>query len=196
MQTYNTVKLAHYLLLPKLYHADCVVDATAGNGNDTLFLAANTADNAKILAFDVQQEALSATKEKLVAKGLDKKTQLILDSHENIGQYTESIDVAMFNLGYLPTGDHDLCTRPTSTINALTEVLSLLTVHGLVSVNTYSGHLVGAQEQTAVEAWLKLLPNDIYTVGLWTMINHPVHSPKLYLIEKVRSEVREGIASR
>lgn len=196
MQTYNTVKLAHYLLLPGLLHANCVVDATAGQGNDTLFLAANTPDNAKILAFDIQQEALAATKTKLAAKGLAQKTQLILDSHENIGRYVAGIDVAMFNLGYLPTGNHAFCTKPVSTLRALTGVLSLLTVRGFVSINTYSGHAVGDQEEAAVDAWLKLLPNDIYTVGSWTMINHQVHSPKLYLIEKVRSEVREGIASR
>ena len=196
MQTYNTVKLAHYLLLPRLLYADCVVDATAGQGNDTLFLAANTPDNVKILVFDIQQKALAVTKKKLAANGLDQKTRLILDRHENIGRYVKSIDVAMFNLGYLPTGDHALCTKPAATLSALNGVLSLLTVHGFVSINSYSGHVVGAQEEAAVDAWLKLLPKDIYTVGSWTMINHPVHSPNLYLIEKVRSEVREGITSR
>lgn len=196
MQIYNAVKLAHYLLLPRLANAKCVVDATAGNGNDTLFLAANTAYDTEVWAFDIQQQALAVTEAKIAKYGLSAKTHLVLDSHENMGRYIERVEVVMFNLGYLPNGDHQLCTKSSSTMKALEQVLPLLVVHGLVSIIAYSGHLAGKEEQAVLEQWLSHLPSDNYTVGKWDMLNHHSNPPQMYLIEKVRSEVREGIASR
>ena len=54
----NSIQLAHCLLKDRLNEAKIIVDATAGNGNDTLFLAQNALNNAQIYAFDIQKEAI------------------------------------------------------------------------------------------------------------------------------------------
>jgi len=197
MQTMNAVKMAHHILLDKLATAKCVVDATAGNGNDTLFLARNTCDQAVVWAFDIQEAALVKTERLLLANSLSGKVRLILDSHANIGKYIDdSIDVAMFNLGYLPGYGHEITTQPYFTLIALQQILNRLSVGGLVSLVAYPGHSTGYDEHIELQKVFCEMPQNVYTVGCWSMVNHVKCPPVLYVIEKVRSEAREGSASR
>jgi ubiquinone/menaquinone biosynthesis C-methylase UbiE len=197
MQTFSAVKMAHKLLINKLNTAKCVVDATAGNGNDTLFLAKNSSDDAVIWAFDIQQVAISNTTQLLATHNLSNKVSLVVDSHTNVALYiNKQIDIAMFNLGYLPKSEHTIATEDYSTIMALQEFLRLLSVGGVISIVAYPGHEKGYYEQQSVQEFLKSLPAKLFTVGCWSMINHVNHSPILYVVEKVRSEACEGIASR
>ena len=134
MQTFNAVKLAQYLLDCKVKRAGYLVDATAGNGKDTLFLAKNSPEHAVIWAFDVQQAAILNTKQLLVDCKLENKVNIIVDSHANIERYSiKEIDVAMFNLGYLPNADHNITTKCQSTITALQKILELLSIGGVIS---------------------------------------------------------------
>ena len=112
MQILNPVSVAHKLIQEQVYRAEILVDATAGKGNDTLYLAENSLATAKIYAFDIQELALRCTKEKdCQEKGLERKVTLILDNHANVKQYVlRGVDVAIFNLGYLPGGNHELTT--------------------------------------------------------------------------------------
>lgn len=197
MQTFSAVKLAQQLLINKLNTAQCVVDATAGNGKDTLFLAKYSCDNVIIWAFDIQQVAILKTKQLLDIHNLTNKVNLVVDSHINITSYINmQIDVAMFNLGYLPNSEHSIATEYHSTIVALQQVLSLLSVGGVVSLVAYPGHEQGYYEQQAVQEFLGSLPAKLFTVGCWSMINHVNNSPILYIVEKVRSEACESFASR
>jgi SAM-dependent methyltransferase len=196
MQTFNAVKLAQQLLIEKVNTAQCVVDATAGNGKDTLFLAKNSCKDAVVWAFDIQQAAIMKTKQLLSTHNLLNKVKLIVDSHTNIGSYmTGNIDVAMFNLGYLPNADHKITTELQSTIIALRQILSILSVRGIISLVTYPGHQAGYWEQQAVQEHLKSLSPEIFTVGCWSMINHVNNPPILYVVEKTRSEACESVAS-
>ena len=48
-------------LLEKIVSAgETVIDATAGNGYDTLFLAKLVGESGKVFSFDVQQEAIDS----------------------------------------------------------------------------------------------------------------------------------------
>ena len=57
-----------------------------GKGNDTLFLCELAGENGKVLAFDIQQEALDATRELLRTHGKEQQAELILDGHEHMGR--------------------------------------------------------------------------------------------------------------
>jgi hypothetical protein len=196
MQTFNAIKLAHSLLSARLSVAQCVVDATAGNGKDTLFLASSTPSNAIVWAFDIQEVALATTEKILTAYHLEDKVHLILDSHVRAADYVcEPVDVAMFNLGYLPGVSHHIRTKPQSTVLALQQIVNLLPVGGLISVVAYPKYEAGQHEHHAVREFLSGLPVTYFTVGCWSMVNHTNDSPVLYVIEK-GSEVREVFTSR
>lgn len=188
MQILNPVSIAHKLIQHRVCDAEIIVDATAGKGNDTLYFAENSLETAQIYAFDIQAFALDCTREKLKEKGLDKKVKLILDSHSNIKQYvSQNVDVAIFNLGYLPGGNHEITTTVDTTIPAIKIIIQLLSVGGVVSITAYPGHENGNVEHTYLIEFLSKLPMKNYTVSCWSMINHTSTAPVVYLIEKVRS---------
>lgn len=188
MQTLNATRLAQALLLPKVSCAHCIVDATAGNGQDTLFLAANSPAQALIYGFDIQEKALETTRKRLSEQQLDRKVSLILDNHINVCSYiTAAIDVAMFNLGYLPGTCHETMTKAESTVAALTAVVHQLAVGGMLSVVAYPGHSQGQLEQQAVHDYTVNLPAQQFTVVCIDMINHTKNPPILYVIEKIKN---------
>ena len=78
------------------------VDFTMGNGHDTKSLIECCKE---VYSFDIQEEALKRTKE-LVGD----QAHLIRDSHENFDHYVDTFDIGIFNLGYLPEGDHNITT--------------------------------------------------------------------------------------
>lgn len=188
LQVFSILNITRYLLVNKLKTATNIVDATAGNGRDTLFLAQNSSADATIWAFDIQEAALHKTKQLLIDHQLISKVQLILDSHIHIGRHiTGSIDLAMFNLGYLPGASHEITTNYLSTIEAVQQVLDILNVGGVISIVAYPGHAEGCQENDALQRFFLELPANIFTVNQWQIINHVNSPPVFYLIEKVRS---------
>ncbi|MBQ8682223.1 MAG: class I SAM-dependent methyltransferase [Selenomonadales bacterium] len=190
MQRINSKTLAHTVLLPILAAAKCVVDATAGNGHDTVFLAEHSTSDCSVYAFDIQQDALDATKRLAEERGTAEKVRLIHDSHANVDAYIDGkIDAAMFNLGYLPSGDHTVTTEADSTIEAIRTIARKLSVGGMITVVSYSGHESGAHEQERLLAELSAFPVSCYTVSTFRMINHKETAPMLFLIEKVRCEL-------
>ncbi|MBP2662175.1 MAG: putative rRNA methylase [Firmicutes bacterium] len=185
MVVVNAVEMAHKFIISRLTAAKLVIDATAGNGKDTLFLAKHTPPNATVFAFDIQPQAIANTELLLNQHHLLPKAQLILDSHANIANYIDQpIDVAMFNLGYLPGGDHTLSTCSEITKQAISQTLQLLTVGGLLTVAAYPGYEHGKQECHAVHQYLAGLSQQIFTVASWAMVNQTNSPPVLYIIEK------------
>ncbi|MGH1543790.1 MAG: class I SAM-dependent methyltransferase [Arenicella sp.] len=143
-------------------HLRYAVDATCGNGNDTLFLARNTQH--KVFSFDIQQSALSAAQQQLENSGLGSKVELCLNNHSEMQPFLQEklpeqspalrqIDAIMFNLGYLPKGDPAITTQPESTLAALDQSLELLSVGGVITVICYRGQNKGPQETQAVSNW-------------------------------------------
>ena len=95
--------MVHEILKTKIKEGDIVVDATVGNGYDTVFLAKVVGKTGRVIGFDIQEKALNNTKDKLIRENLEGRVILIHDSHSNIDKYIkEPINGAMFNLGYLP----------------------------------------------------------------------------------------------
>ena len=189
--------MAHQILLMRLPHAQCIVDATAGNGKDTLFLAKHAVSDARVWAFDIQEQAIVKTKQLLLDNQYQNKVKCILDSHCNIDHYIkEKVDIVTFNLGYLPGSSHTITTSVETTIQAINKSIQLLNGNGIITIVAYPGHMPGKEESSALLAQLSKLPQADFNVGCWQMLNQVNEPPVLYLVEKKRGEVREGFASR
>ena len=163
---------------------DLVVDATMGNGNDTDFLARCVGTTGKVYAFDVQQQAIDLTTERLGER--IQQTELILDSHANIAKYVpENITAAVFNLGFLPNQhESPVITQADSTIQALQATLRLLKPGGMVTVAVYDGHPGGPEERDAVVNFAQALDAKRYQVIRYEVSNNQNHPPFLLIIEK------------
>ena len=141
-----------------LYPGAVALDATMGNGEDTAFLCEAVGADGKVYAFDVQDDAIASTRRRLKEAGLLDRVVMIKDGHENIHEYVkEAVDVGVFNLGYLPGGDHAITTLAATTVRAITHCLALLKEEGAVLIGLYWGHQSGEEEKKAVEAFLATL---------------------------------------
>jgi SAM-dependent methyltransferase len=170
------------LLEQTVLPGDTVIDATAGNGHDTHFLAQLTGDAGKVFAFDIQQEAIDATRKRVAEFA---HVKLICDSHANISEYVAGpVSAAVFNLGYLPKGDHSIITKAQSTLAAMEQCLNLLKEQGLLLVVIYSGHDGGSEERDAVMEFVQNLPQVSYDVLKYEFINQRHSPPFLVAIEK------------
>nr|WP_255723492.1 class I SAM-dependent methyltransferase [Sporosarcina sp. ACRSL] len=165
---------------------ETVVDATAGNGNDTFFLAELVGEEGRVFAFDIQQAALEATANRL--DELNDRVTLILDSHANIDQYVNGpIGGAMFNLGYLPySEDLSIITKPDSTIEAIDKLLGMLKKGGIITISVYDGHEGGKEERDALIEYVKSLHQADVHVIRYELLNQRRNPPFLIAIEKVR----------
>lgn len=121
---------AHYLLEETIQSGEKVIDATCGNGNDTLFFSKLVGENGHVYAFDIQDQAIANTRKVLINNNCS-NVSLIHDSHERILDYfpkdkNEEIAGAIFNLGYLPRSDKTVITTPDSTVTAVDAILNRL----------------------------------------------------------------------
>lgn len=179
MQKLNTLSLAHQFIQSHVSDGDLCIDATAGRGYDTAFLAKLVGKAGKVLAFDIQQEALDSTATLLRAQGLQKNVTLYLDSHANMEQYADAGTVACitFNFGYLPGGDHHICTHAESSIAAIEAGLRLLKDNGIMSLCIYYGGDSGFEEKNALMDYLKTIDHHQYTVLITEFANRPNNPP-------------------
>ena len=180
----SIVDWTHQFLMQYVKEGDICIDATVGNGGDMLFLARLVGKQGSVTGFDIQQIALDHTREKLEQHGVN--GTLYLDSHANMAEYfePESVAAIVFNLGYLPGGDHKLATKGDSTIQAMEAGLSLLKKGGVISLCIYSGGDSGFEEKEAVLAYLKELDHRKYLVITNEFYNKPNHPPMPVFIIK------------
>ncbi|MEA3423835.1 MAG: class I SAM-dependent methyltransferase [Bacillota bacterium] len=170
-------------ILDDLSNIETIVDATAGNGFDTLKLAKKF-PLSKIYAFDIQSLAINNTKELLIDENIF-NVELINDTHENINEYiTDAIDLAVFNLGYLPKSNKKIHTQSKSTINSIECVCSLLAKYGYVFITSYPGSIRGKVEDISLIEHLRLLDQNIFNVTKINFINQKNIPPILYIIYK------------
>ncbi|OGO78016.1 MAG: SAM-dependent methyltransferase [Clostridiales bacterium GWB2_37_7] len=182
----NSLHISHELVSKVVQQGDVVIDATMGNGNDTLFLAKLVGDCGKVFAFDVQQLALDNTKKKLIEAEVFDRTELIQDGHQNIDKYIQGgIKAVMFNLGYLPKGDHSIGTRAETTIEAVEKCLELLCKEGIVMIVIYYGGDSGFEEKNAVMEYFKTLDCKKYAVLVHDFVNQVNCPPIAVCIEKM-----------
>lgn len=180
--------LRHYVR-----EGDTVIDATMGNGHDTLALVGLVGESGKVIAFDIQPQALENTRTLLVEQGVlaaepdmmsEEMVRLILDSNDHMASYCAESAAVLFNLGYLPGGDKTVATDCETTLRAAKMALELLRPGGLLAMVVYSGHPAGAEEKAGLLAWAKTLPAREYHVAFISMWNQPKHPPEILLVTR------------
>jgi 16S rRNA C1402 N4-methylase RsmH len=164
-------EIAQQEWLPFLKEDGWAIDATAGNGFDTEFLARAVGAKGRVYAFDVQDCAIQSTRKRLEEAGLLGRVSLIQTDHAHMREELAcgmrgQIQLICFNLGYLPNGDHEITTQSGSTVQALHESLLLLNPGGALSVIAYRGHHGGMAEAESVGRFFTELPSP------WTCIRH------------------------
>jgi SAM-dependent methyltransferase len=152
---------------------DIAIDATCGNGHDTLFLT----ELCHTIGLDIQPEAIAKTN--IHAP----KAILHRLSHAHIDQiplpYAPRLIV--YNLGYLPGGNKSITTQTDSTLDSVQKGLELLAPNGALSITCYPGHDEGLREETALLEWAAALPSSRYQVCHHRWLNRH-RSPSLLWI--------------
>ncbi|MFC9778745.1 class I SAM-dependent methyltransferase [Paenibacillus chitinolyticus] len=189
----SILSCAHKWIEERVRPGDTVVDATVGNGVDTLFLARLVGSRGRVYGFDIQPQALETARTRLEREldgsGGAQRVSLLLRSHADMaaavpGDCLGRTAAVMFNLGYLPGADPGVITVPASTLPALEAALLLLREGGILTVALYPGHDGGASEAQAVESWAAGLPQEEWSVLCYRFINSAARSPYLIGIEK------------
>lgn len=162
------------------------IDATMGKGQDTLFLCRMAGEKGRVLAFDIQEEALEMTRQLLMTHGMSDRAWLILDGHQHMDRYAReaSADVICFNFGYLPGGDHAIATSPKTSVEAIRKGLHILKPGGVMSLCIYSGGDTGMEEKQEIMEFIKMLPAREYTVIVNEYYNRRNHPPMPVFIFK------------
>ena len=175
------LEMAHDFLAQVITKDDIVVDATMGNGHDTLFLAKLAK---QVFAFDIQEQALEKTRQRIQEAGFT-NVELILQGHETVDQYVSDVKAAIFNLGYLPSADKSIITQPQTTIEALDKLCQMLVKGGRIAIMIYYGHEGGDIERDAVLDFVSQLPQQEYTATIYRTLNQVNNPPFLVMIEKL-----------
>lgn len=173
---------AHVRVRAVVKPRETVVDATAGNGNDTVFLTRLVGSSGRVIAFDPDPQARVETENRLRANDLP-LPHFHSASHAEMEQFVPpGIAAVMFNLGYRPGGDHNRTTESESTVAALAAACRLVRPGGIVTVLAYVGHKGGRAEADAVRAFCNSLPVEEFTVTIASAESE--RSPRLYAITK------------
>ena len=170
-----------------LFDGALAVDATVGNGYDTLFLAHRVGPKGTVLGFDVQKAALAGARELLKFVGSLDRVSFIHDSHSQLANYLPAgaaIQGAMFSLGYLPRGNRQIFTRPDTTIMALRGVLANLAARGRITIMVYRGHEEGILEYVEVRKFLEQLSDDEWIIEEFASPSDSPIAPRLFRIQR------------
>ena len=88
-------KWCHHFIQNHVLPGDICIDATAGNGHDTVFLCHLVGSQGKVYAFDVQQQAIDRTRARLQEKQVHCFYELILDSHAHMDQLNAALHLTL-----------------------------------------------------------------------------------------------------
>lgn len=183
----SLTKLAHSIVRRAMRTGDTVVDATAGNGYDTAFLAACTGPSGHVHAIDIQPEAIQSTRSRLKKESISHVT-LHQDDHSKVLKSlitsSEVVGAIMFNLGYLPGGDKQRTTSAATTTEAIAAGVSLLKAGGVMTVIAYRGHAGGQEEARAVAEWSENHQAPSWTTEVIPGATDNDESPVLYVFRK------------
>lgn len=177
--------LARDILLRAVQPGDTVVDATMGNGHDTLFLAGQVGPEGHVYAFDIQADAVEFTRKLLAEQNLSDRVTLLCRSHAELAEAVPAgVAAVVFNLGWLPGGDHSITTLCASTEKAVSAALEILKPGGVVTICAYPGHAEGTRELEMLTDRLASLSNREYNVLRHTFLNAGPGAPECFVIQK------------
>lgn len=167
---------------------DTAVDATMGNGHDTLFLCQLVGEAGRVYAFDVQAQAVENTRLRLREAGVESRARLFLLGHERMAEQVEGpVSAVVFNLGWLPGGDHAVTTHWETTHAAIESAFALLRPMGVAVICAYPGHAEGDRERAALTDLLSALPPQRYNVLWHKFLNAGPGAPECFVVQKQRN---------
>lgn len=182
----NTLGVVHEFLKQNIKEGAFCIDATAGKGRDTVLLCRLAGPTGRVLAFDIQQDAVDQTRALLEQEQL--QANVVLDSHAHMEQYAEAgtVDAIVFNFGRLPGGDPKIFTRADSSVQAIEAGLRLLKAGGVMAIALYYGKENGYDEKYAIEQYLKTIDDQVFTVLSCEWSNRKGEPPLPILIWRER----------
>lgn len=168
------------------------VDATTGNGHDTLFLASQVGETGRVWAFDVQEAALASARGRFAVEAPELLDRVVFvpTGHETVREVlppevADRVRAVTFNLGFLPGSDKQVVTRASTTLRALHDLADMLAVGGILSVHAYRGHEGGQEEDEAVRAWFEGLSWKRWRAAEYRFTNKHRNGEVLYLAERI-----------
>lgn len=185
----KTTNLAMELTLKYIEKGDYVIDATCGNGHDTLCLAEAVGEEGDVLALDIQREALETSKA-LMAEHDIKQVCFAQANFKDMRKFSSFAfpdlqpSAVVFNLGYLPGGDKALTTTAEDSLEAVKAALDLIKPGGIVTVVLYSGHEEGAKEKQAILDFAENLSSQEYHVVYANLLNQKKNPPEVVWLTK------------
>lgn len=182
--TITNTALAHSLwstiLRPSI---DSAIDATCGNGYDSVALAKMLFSgrhreedcNSQLLCVDIQKQACDNTTAALAQEFFEdpqvfekQMIQVLHTSHAALPRPNDSSSVGLvvYNLGWLPNSDDgkDCVTKMDSTLHSITDAMLMVRIGGMISVVTYPKS--NPEEDIAVRVMLEcaaLLSSNVQT---------------------------------
>ena len=178
--------LAEDVLRRVIRPGDTVVDATMGNGHDTLMLCEAVGPSGHVFAFDIQPQAVDSARTRLQEHGMADRASLFCAGHQEMDRYVPApVRAVVFNLGWLPGGDHSVTTRWETTRVAVRKALGLLMPLGVLVICAYPGHPEGDRERAELTALLSGLSNRQYNVLRQHFLNASPGAPECFVIQKL-----------
>lgn len=189
MKLERILPFARALLQRAIEPGNLAIDATVGNGHDTLLLAELVGKNGHVYGFDIQKEAIDTALSRLQDMNLLDRATLILDGHEHVEKNIpknekRELGGAIFNLGYLPGGDKTIVTTPETTISAVEQILKMLKPEGILILVIYHGHPEGALERDHLLQYVMNIDQKLAHVLKYQFINQQNNPPFIIAIEK------------
>ncbi|EIT85527.1 putative rRNA methylase [Fictibacillus macauensis ZFHKF-1] len=189
MNVQGILPFTRTLLQSVCHEGEIAVDGTCGNGHDTLFLANLVGETGHVYGFDVQEQAIAVTTERLEAASLLKRVTLFQQGHHQLEHLLPAdakgrVACAVFNLGYLPGSDKAIVTKGETTILAVKQLLTYLKEGGIIVLVIYHGHEGGREEKEAVLQFARNLPQKEAHVLQYGFINQSNTPPFIVAIEK------------
>ncbi len=180
----DLTELQKHFILQHLGEGEVAVDFTMGNGNDTLFLSKTVGESGRVYAFDIQEDALNATRSRLVENGAPENYRLICASHHRVREFVgEPIKAGMFNLGYLPgSGRKSVTTMRETTMPAVEAAIDMLLPDGVLIIAVYPGHEEGFLEGDMLREYFKTTSRFEICPSEFHILNSPT-SPYFFLVE-------------
>lgn len=186
----SAVEWAHRVMEERVQAGSWVVDATVGNGHDTLFLAKLVGPSGLVFGFDIQEQALEMARQRLDGAGVEEaRCTLMCTSHEFLTdnlppEWRGRVQAVMFNLGYLPGADKTVITQTGPTLRAIRSALDWLVVGGVMTVVVYPGHAGGDEEAEAVRRFGASLRIAEVEVQQLRPVNRSTQPPECWVFLK------------
>lgn len=186
----NALRFSHQCLQQLLdtFPQGHFIDATLGNGHDIYSIVTHDGFLGKAYGFDIQQIALENTRQRLSEVETNRYT-LYKMGHEHIRSVLQDIPTfsgAIFNLGYLPGGDHQITTLFVNTQAAIEAISEKLEIGAQIILVLYSGHPQGKIEKNQLLKYLESWPQKKFQILHYQFINQENNPPSCIIIERLK----------